>query len=231
MVAPVAAAAPAINAWIPAIAGTVSSLIGGAFSDRGQSAANEANLQIARENRQWQERMSSTAYQRAAQDLKRAGLNRILALGNSASTPSGNIAVMQNEKINRGQAMAQSVGTALSLRMQQAQIQNVQAQTANLVKDAELKGAQISKTGVETTRLTAETANIRKMYFQIEENIRKIIAETKLTTAKGGREAAISAMYDMIPEVITAMADTFNWSDAFTDKLLMYFYRRQDSLK
>lgn len=54
-----------------------------------QFAHDEAAL-----NRQWQEQMSNTAYQREVKDLEAAGLNKILAYSNGggASTPSGSVA-------------------------------------------------------------------------------------------------------------------------------------------
>lgn len=51
---------------------------------------NQFNASQAQINRDWQEYMSSTAYQRATQDLKNAGLNPALAYQQGgASTPGG----------------------------------------------------------------------------------------------------------------------------------------------
>lgn len=112
--------------------GALGSVAGGLLGKSGQEAANAANLQIARENREWQERMSNTAYQRSAADLEAAGLNRILALGKPASTPAGNIATMQNPNAPLASGVLQASNIAANTALQIAQAENLNARTEAL---------------------------------------------------------------------------------------------------
>lgn len=69
----------------------VGPLLEGVTSAFGADSANKANARNAQDNRDFQERMSNSAHQRAFKDMKKAGLNPILAAGNPATTPGGNL--------------------------------------------------------------------------------------------------------------------------------------------
>lgn len=74
------------------------SLLGSWIQRNSARAANQANIKLAAENREWQEYMSNTAHQREVQDLIAAGLNPILSVNQSgASTPSGAVASLDPE--------------------------------------------------------------------------------------------------------------------------------------
>ncbi len=122
------AAAGGMASWIgPAIAAG-GGILSGMLGRSGQKGANKANLQIARENREWQERMSNTAHQRATADLEAAGLNRILSLGGPASTPAGNIATMQNVNKPLQEGINTATTQTISAAMARQQIKNLEAQ-------------------------------------------------------------------------------------------------------
>lgn len=72
-------------------------LISAGLGYAGQREANNTNQEIAKENRDFQERMSSTAYQRAVGDMSAAGLNPMLAYQQGgASSPAGSTTTVGN---------------------------------------------------------------------------------------------------------------------------------------
>ncbi len=110
-------------------------LIGGLFSAKGARDRNRVQRQMAREQMAFQERMSSTAFQRSAKDLKAAGLNRILALGKPASSPGGAMAPIMDE-------LTPAVSSALQAKRLSEDVKNLRMQR-------HLLDAQTSKTANE----------------------------------------------------------------------------------
>lgn len=69
---------------------TLGAIMQGIYNHIENATAMNFNSTEAMKNREWQEYMSGTAYQRAVEDMKKAGLNPILAFQNGgASTPGG----------------------------------------------------------------------------------------------------------------------------------------------
>lgn len=149
-------------------------VFGGIFGDKGQREANRMNLQIAREQMEFQERMSSTAHQRAVKDLRAAGLNPILAAQKAASSPGGALATMQNPRLMRAQAaraaarnMAEVMSIHSARKKAEQETRTSKAQEDLLVEDKNFRMDQ-------RRRMEFEIASARELWRTHQyENVRR----------------------------------------------------------
>nr|DAR20637.1 MAG TPA: Putative minor capsid protein [Microviridae sp.] len=91
---------------------TLGAIQQGIYNQIERNAAMQYNSAEALKNREFQERMSNTAYQRTVEDMKKAGLNPILAYANGgASTPGGSGATITGASMGLPSASALGVST------------------------------------------------------------------------------------------------------------------------
>lgn len=109
---------------LAALAGAGGSIVGSAISAG-------VGIQVARENRAFQERMSSTAHQREIKDLKLAGLNPMLSVmgGQGASSPGGSLANIAGLQ-NAGSSAVSAYREGLAADQLRAQTKKTEAETA-----------------------------------------------------------------------------------------------------
>lgn len=216
--------------------GFIGDVIGGVLGYKGQSSANEANLDIARENnafnaqqaqyardfneqqaginREFQADMRNTQYQAAVQDMKKAGLNPMLAYSQGgAGTPSGAtasgpaasaapVAPMQNTMTSAVQTMqaataldnmrkqgdvleAQAFATRAKGWRDQAEATNAGPQGDNIRADTQLKANSARNAELGAKQIEAQTDQIRTA-------IEKIKVETEHEGVKIGATQSLS---------------------------------------
>lgn len=155
-------------------------------------AANAMSQANAREQMEFQERMSNSAYQRGTQDMKAAGINPILAYSQGgASAPSGAAGSVTTAKMEK--ADLSSLGKITDMITNPASLQLAQ-NTANLTKtdfegqktasDIGVNSANIMATH-ETARKTREEADYfaeKRINDQYDRELK--LAQTELTRAQ-----------------------------------------------
>lgn len=126
----------------PAVAAAGVAAAGGLLS-------NAQNRGLARDQENFQRYMSNTQYQRSVADLKKAGLNPLLALPGGASTPSGATTQMENIGQAATASAMEAIALKQSLEKQKEEIELIKANKSNVDADTKLKGKGVIKADTE----------------------------------------------------------------------------------
>lgn len=162
-------------------------LLGGLFGHSAQSAANRTNIRLNRENRDWEERMSNTAYQRSTADMLAAGINPMLAVSQGgASTPQNSAPTVQVEdaKAKAAGAIGGKMLETIAMRKLKAEATTAEeiAQQEGIKTD-EMRATSATGTGGRLERDALQTQILRQQHDLAKTDVDFRKAQTALTNA------------------------------------------------
>lgn len=178
----------------------------------------------AKKNRQFQERMSSTAYQRSVNDMRAAGLNPLAVYGSGggggASTPSGSVAsgVSEMDLSGATEGIYRGISTALERKRLQKDIEIAEAQKESLKESADK-----TKTEKELLELTRKTVDMQQKYNQKKigmemDNIHSALLADRMRGQGFWGQVAGAGSY-ATEEAVSTARQLSNWVKAVASKV------------
>lgn len=156
---------------------TLQAIMQGVYNHIENNVAMNYNSAEALANREWQEHMSSTAYQRAVEDMKKAGLNPILAFANGgASTPGGSAGTIS------GASMGLASSSALGLSRSGGFVPNAYS-SSSWSKSDWYNAAESWQQMLSTTHMTPY--GLQKALTEVGNNTSKAIEKATEKKEKG----------------------------------------------
>lgn len=135
-----------------------------------QTQSEEFNASQAQLNRDFQSQMSNTAYQRASQDMQKAGLNpaAMFGSGSAASSPSGSTASIGTPTVPVSQAkgtlsgLGDAVAKGLDAAVSAKSFERMTQEIANMKTEGVKKAAEVATELKRPDLIQAETSNVQQ---------------------------------------------------------------------
>ena len=177
----------------------------------GGHMANTAQIASARQQMQFQERMSSTAYQRAMQDMREAGLNPMLAAKvGAASTPAGAMPQIRNvlgEAVGRMSSAAAAAKAPFEINKVESEVQKIAADTKVSQERAREIAQHINLMSQQQMTETEKGNLIRKQILKLEQEV--------------GYQTALRFLKELEADAYGYMQK--DWFNPYTGKLVVEF--------
>lgn len=184
----------------PAIIAAAASLAGGIMG-------NKASAKEAEKNRDFQEEMSNSAFQRQVQDMRLAGINPMLAAKvGGASTPTGSQASQSDFVTPAVNAGTSAYNASLQTQAVKANVENTNADTVKKGEEAELIRIEKNKAAASAPLIEQQTATSAAQAKQYEAQVRltdtqvsKVLEETAHIKSDRARvEAATNELVERV---------------------------------
>jgi len=178
------------------------SLLAGGIGYLGQDSTNVANAEQAQKNRDFQERMSSTAYQRGRADMEAAGFNPMLAYSQGgASTPGGATSSPFQNSAAAGLAAAQAQANIENIRadtsLKHVQYDKTESEIGLIGGQTNVSAAQARNLDAAADNYKAQTENTKGLTSMQKADLLVKIATEKNLTAQAAAQLALKVGYDL----------------------------------